>query len=150
SLLIRASTSCCAGCGTTSSKTPPDTRTRSPSRADPSPGTCPRDGRLSPPNWSGGRMIRSAVILAAGRGSRLGGETSKPLVEVGGISLIGRVLACLRHAGVEEAILVLGYQGERLRRAVSESFGTSLRLRFVFNPDWERSNGLSVLAAEPE
>jgi choline kinase len=95
-------------------------------------------------------MIRSAVILAAGRGSRLGGETSKPLVEVGGVPLIGRVLAGVRQAGVEEVVLVLGYQGERLRRAVSEGLGANLHLRFAYNSAWERSNGLSLLAAENE
>jgi 1L-myo-inositol 1-phosphate cytidylyltransferase len=92
-------------------------------------------------------MIRSAVILAAGRGSRLGGVTSKPLVEVGGVSLIGRVLGGLRQAGIEEVVVVLGYQAESLRQSVASGLGRHLRIRYVFNPDWDRSNGLSLLTA---
>jgi choline kinase len=95
-------------------------------------------------------MIGSAVILAAGRGSRLGGEASKPLVEIAGVPLIGRVLTSLRQAGIEEALIVLGYQADRLRRAVLDGLAGGLRVRFVFNPAWERGNGLSVLAAEDQ
>lgn len=94
-------------------------------------------------------MIRSAVILAAGRGSRLGGETSKPLVEVGGVPLIGRVLRGLRLAGIEDIVVVLGYQGDRLRQAVADGLGRNLRIRYAYNPSWDRSNGLSLLAAAP-
>jgi 1L-myo-inositol 1-phosphate cytidylyltransferase len=93
-------------------------------------------------------MIRTAVILAAGRGSRLG-QISKPLVQVGGVPLIGRILQGLHHAGIEDVVIVLGYQGERIKAAVSGGLGGSLRVRFAYNAAWERSNGVSLLAAAP-
>ena len=92
-------------------------------------------------------MIRTAVILAAGRGSRLGSETSKPLAQVGGVSLIGRVLQGLRQVGVREVVVVLGYEADRVRAAVAGGLGADLSVTFVINDSWRRSNGLSLLAA---
>lgn len=57
----------------------------------------------------------SAVILAAGRGSRLGQLTSelpKPLIQLGGMTLVERAIASLRDAGITEPRLVVGYRAE--------------------------------------
>src|SRR6516165_8683375 len=61
-------------------------------------------------------MMR-AVILAAGRGSRMGpfGEDRpKCLVELAGQSLIERQVAALRRGGVEEIGVVRGYRAEMI------------------------------------
>jgi len=61
-------------------------------------------------------MIR-AVILAAGRGSRLrhlGGDRPKCLVELEGRPLIERQIAALRRGGVDEIGIVRGYRGEMI------------------------------------
>jgi NDP-sugar pyrophosphorylase family protein len=58
-------------------------------------------------------MIDRAVVLAAGRGSRLGSlteSTPKPLIEVGGESLISHVLKAIRGAGIYEVVVVTGYR----------------------------------------
>lgn len=58
-----------------------------------------------------------AVILAAGRGSRLMPYTEncpKCLTEVGGKSLIGHQLATLDACGIDDIVIVTGYQAERL------------------------------------
>jgi NDP-sugar pyrophosphorylase family protein len=56
-----------------------------------------------------------ALILAAGRGSRLGEETTrqnKCMLELGGRPIIGYAIENASRAGVEEAILVVGYCAE--------------------------------------
>jgi len=65
-------------------------------------------------------MIRQAVVLAAGRGTRMGAltrDTAKPLLEVAGVSLLERVLSGLRDAGIEHAAVVTGYRGEQVEEA---------------------------------
>lgn len=88
---------------------------------------------------------RVAVVLAAGKGERLMevSDVPKPLVQLDGKSLLHRNLQCLRRAGVEEIIVVLGYRGEEIRQALGGEEG----LCFVENPAWERNSGLSLLAA---
>lgn len=90
-----------------------------------------------------------AVILAAGRGSRLepfGAGVVKPLTPVAGAPLIDRVLAVLAEAGVTEAALVLGYQGETIRRHLTTR-QAPVALSFFENAEWTLSNGVSVLCA---
>jgi 2-aminoethylphosphonate-pyruvate transaminase len=60
----------------------------------------------------GRKLITTAVILAAGRGTRLGEEfKTKPkgLLEVGGQSLISRSLGLLESVGIDRIILGTGH-----------------------------------------
>ena len=79
----------------------------------------------------------SAIVLAAGSGSRFGG--GKLLSPFGGETLISATLNGLREAPVDEIILVVGKQAEELRR-VCEPYGTCV----VDNPDWEEGMSTSV------
>ena len=81
----------------------------------------------------------SAVLLAAGSGSRFGG--GKLLAPYRGRPLIEASLANLADAPVDETVVVLGDDAERLR-AVCEPYG----VRVVENPDWERGQSTSVRA----
>ncbi len=89
------------------------------------------------------------VILAAGLGSRLKTRDPlpKPLMPILGRPLLMRVVERFHEAGVHEAVMVLGHRGEEIRRAV-EAENLPGRIRFVNNPKYELSNGLSVLAAQ--
>ncbi len=99
------------------------------------------------------QSVERAIILAAGRGSRLaqeGDTLPKPLRPVAGVPLIVRILRTLASAGVREAVVVIGYEGHRIRAALTPAaLPAGVTVQFVENPDWERSNGLSVLAAAP-
>ncbi|MEA2062307.1 MAG: NTP transferase domain-containing protein [Gemmatimonadota bacterium] len=89
-----------------------------------------------------------ALIIAAGRGSRIGdttGKTHKALLEVCGISVIERLVHAMPQ--VEELVLVTGYLADLLENEVRRLIGHKVRLRFVRNRNWNRGNGLSVLAA---
>lgn len=94
-------------------------------------------------------MTRSAVILAAGLGSRLapqGGqeEFSKPLMNVRGQSLLERTVECCRKAGIERTIVVTGFRGDVVGAEVARISRGDLET--VHNPDWKRANGLSLYA----
>ncbi len=95
---------------------------------------------------------RAGLVLAAGFGSRLAeGRTDslKPLTKVAGKPLIQRTLDSLLHAGCNTAIIVLGFRAGHLEEEIRNAYSGSLSLRFVYNPNFEKSNGLSVLAARP-
>jgi bifunctional UDP-N-acetylglucosamine pyrophosphorylase/glucosamine-1-phosphate N-acetyltransferase len=64
--------------------------------------------------------VGQTVILAAGNGSRLGAGASgipKPLVRVAGRPLIAHALGHAERSGCTEAVIVTGYEGERVRAA---------------------------------
>jgi L-glutamine-phosphate cytidylyltransferase len=85
-------------------------------------------------------MMR-AVILAAGRGSRmgqLGDDRPKCLVELEGMPLIERQLAALRHGGVDEIGVVRGY-----RAGMIDFPGLS----WFANERWAETNMVMSLAA---
>lgn len=95
---------------------------------------------------------RTGVILAAGFGSRLAeGRTDslKPLTQVGGRPLIQRTLDSLLHAGCNTAVIVLGFRAGHLEEEIRGVYDGPLHLRFVYNPNFDKSNGLSVLAVKP-
>src|SRR5215218_1433300 len=96
------------------------------------------------------RRITQTVILAAGSGSRLAsarGDVPKPLMTVAGVPLVAHALQHAAASGCDEAIIVVGYEGGRVRDAI-EGMRPDLRLRFVDNPDFASPNGTSLLAAE--
>ncbi|MEM9404811.1 MAG: nucleotidyltransferase family protein [Acidobacteriota bacterium] len=63
------------------------------------------------------RSIEDAVVLAGGRGRRMGSLTEtlpKPLLEVDGRAILLHILEGMARAGVRRAHVVVGYQGERI------------------------------------
>lgn len=95
-------------------------------------------------------VVREAVILAAGLGSRLNGhEIPKPLRTVGGRPLLHRTLAVLQQAGVEQVHVVVGYRAEEIIDATSRFEGLDVGVDFIHNMEWKLSNGVSVLSAAP-
>ncbi len=95
--------------------------------------------------------VTQTVILAAGSGSRLvpaRGDVPKPLMTVAGVPLVAHALEHARRSGCDEAVIVIGYEGERVRAAI-ERLRTPIRLIFVENIDYAAPNGVSLLAAEP-
>jgi choline kinase len=89
----------------------------------------------------------SAVILAAGRGSRLGplgASLPKCLVEVGGRSLVEHQLGALRELGVRRVVVVVGFRAD----AVRARLGT--RVSYVENTRFADTNSLYSLALARE
>lgn len=77
---------------------------------------------------------RRAFILAAGMGTRLRPYTDhcpKPMVEVGGRSLIWQILDKLCEAGVEEVAVNLHYRAEQLQEHLERYDGSeNVRIHF--------------------
>jgi len=93
----------------------------------------------------------NCLIVAAGAGTRLRekGEI-KPLIRIKGVPLIERVIARARSAGVDDFYVVSGYRGDDLRGELDAlSVRAGLRITHVVNENWNRANGVSVLAARP-
>ena len=77
-----------------------------------------------------------AMILAAGRGERLRpitDEIPKPLIEVGGRSLLERHLDCLGSAGIETVVINLGWLGDRIVERVGS--GTRYGLEVLYSQE---------------
>ena len=95
--------------------------------------------------------ISDAVILMAGTGSRLrgsGGTILKPLIPIGGRPLISYAIESFDKAGVERIHAVVGPNGEALAAAVAPLLPAHIRFNPIPNPNWEKQNGVSLLAAE--
>jgi NDP-sugar pyrophosphorylase family protein len=63
-------------------------------------------------------MVHRAIILAAGRGTRMGSltaEVPKPMLPAGGKPLLEHILDALREAGIEHVCLVVGYRRELIQ-----------------------------------
>ena len=92
---------------------------------------------------------RDAVILAAGNGDRfkLSPQHSKLLHPVLGQPLILRTLESAAAAGISAVAVVLGYEADRVRGVIEQHPLPGITVRFAYNPDWHRENGVSTLAA---
>jgi len=89
-----------------------------------------------------------ALILAAGNGSRLknvSGTLPKPLVSFKGKPLLEHVLLGARDAGIERFVIVVGYRGDLMREWVAARYFRGMRIDFVDNSEYNKSNGISVL-----
>jgi dTDP-glucose pyrophosphorylase len=78
--------------------------------------------------------IMMAVILAAGRGTRMGAltaHTPKPLLRLRGRPIIEHILAGLRTAGIDAAIIVTGYRGEQIEAHLGDGNRFGLRLTYL-------------------
>lgn len=83
-----------------------------------------------------------ALILAAGRGSRLGQQTEalpKCLLEVGGRPLIEHQLQALADAGIGPVGMVVGYRADVLRDVVD------IRAEYIVSERWDETNSLYSL-----
>jgi choline kinase len=83
----------------------------------------------------------NAVILAAGKGRRLGSVAAgkpKCLVKVGDDTILAHQLKALRECGVEKAWVVVGFGSEEV---IAEARGIlGYRVGFVHNPLYEVTN----------
>ncbi|MGI8926437.1 MAG: nucleotidyltransferase family protein [Tepidiformaceae bacterium] len=75
-----------------------------------------------------------AVLLAAGRGTRLGAITAnypKALLEVGGVPVIARILGGLARAGIEDITIVTGHLASLLEAEIGNGGESGVRIRYV-------------------
>lgn len=90
-----------------------------------------------------------AIILAAGRGSRLEHHTeykTKCMVEVGGVSLIERLIRQLYANSMrsEDIYIAVGYQAETLEAFLNEKFPVN-NFNLVYVREWNTTNNSLTL-----
>lgn len=91
--------------------------------------------------------IRTALLLAAGVGSRLGEEHEalpKCLLEVGGASILQRMVSALRGQGITRLVIVVGYRQALVREAAA-ALANGLQVEFLVNDDFATTNNVVSL-----
>ncbi|MBP3816619.1 MAG: aminotransferase class I/II-fold pyridoxal phosphate-dependent enzyme [Firmicutes bacterium] len=88
-----------------------------------------------------------AIILAAGMGRRLKDltkENTKCMVKVNDKTLIQRMLGQIDAKGFSRVVIVVGYEGEKLKEYIS-SLDVSTPIVFVENPVYDKTNNIYSL-----
>ena len=91
--------------------------------------------------------VRTAVLLAAGLGSRLAPLTDavpKCLVAVSGVPILERLVRALDTHGFRRLIIVTGYKAETIREYLGERFG-GIAVEYVLSPCFETTNNIYSL-----
>jgi len=70
-------------------------------------------------------LSTAIAILGAGRGSRLGGDASKPLLEWRGRPLVAWAVDAALDSGLRPVLVVVGYRGDEVRAALSRTSQSS-------------------------
>ncbi|MEM1209848.1 MAG: NTP transferase domain-containing protein [Planctomycetota bacterium] len=86
----------------------------------------------------------AAVILAAGKGTRMGSDLAKVLHEVAGKPMLHWVIEACRAVGASPIVVVVGYQADK----VIDLFDGQLDLRFVHQRE-QLGTGHAARMAEP-
>ena len=89
-------------------------------------------------------MIRKAVVLAAGHGTRLRPftcATPKPLMPVWGETMLARIVALLRARGVDDIVVNSHHLHEQVRvwtdeyRKAAQAAGDKVRIKVSYEPE---------------
>ena len=83
----------------------------------------------------------TAVILAAGRGTRLGADVPKGLIELGGQSMVARSVRQMQARGIRNIWIVTGHQREAYETFARAHEGVAC----VHNAEYERLGSLESL-----
>ncbi|MCW4033168.1 MAG: sugar phosphate nucleotidyltransferase, partial [Candidatus Bathyarchaeota archaeon] len=79
------------------------------------------------------------VILAAGEGSRLFPITEnrpKPMLAIGGIPIIDRVIECLRKNKIKELIMIIGHKKEIIQDYLKDGSSFGVNIEYVVQPNF--------------
>lgn len=86
-------------------------------------------------------------------GKRLGEFTknnTKCMVEVCGKALIDRVLTQLSSLDLSRVVIVVGYEGQRLIDHIGDRYDDRLKIEYIHNPVYDRTNNIYSLALAKE
>ncbi len=78
--------------------------------------------------------INKAVVLAAGRGTRmreLTSEVPKPMIEVRGKPILQHIVEGLRNAGVRQSLIVVGYRADAVRQFFGDGSRHNIRIQYT-------------------
>jgi len=92
------------------------------------------------------------VIIAAGLSSRIKNLTNgnpKTLLPFGKGTILSTIINNFSSCGITDFVIVVGCEREKICQYVEQMNSFNLNITFITNEDWEKGNGISVLAAEP-
>jgi choline kinase len=93
-------------------------------------------------------MTKQALVLAAGQGSRLKDCTKQKAIHcIDDVPLLGWVLQGLKLAGIENVVIVVGYEGENIQQEFGQNY-LGLDIDYVVAENWKKGNLYSFLAAK--
>lgn len=78
--------------------------------------------------------INKAVLLAAGRGTRmreLTAELPKPMINVRGKPILLHIIEGLQHAGIKDFLIIVGYHANAVREYFSDGTCFGLRIKYA-------------------
>jgi choline kinase len=87
-----------------------------------------------------------AILLAAGRGRRLGQDLPKCLLSIEGRTLLERHIEILAAVGISALTIVVGYQKEKIYEHIA-SLKSALPIEFVENPRFVHGSIVSLQVA---
>ncbi len=93
---------------------------------------------------------KRALILAAGNGTRLQlplHKVPKPLLPVGGMPLLRRVILHAQRAGIHHFTIVVGKHGREVQDYFAQSPVADAVIEWIQNDEYEKANGVSALKA---
>ena len=96
---------------------------------------------------NGTRRITTALLLAAGTGSRLWPLTDdapKCLTEIGGTTILERLVRSLRSRGFKRLVIVVGHLDRCIRQALRTSVD-GLTIEFIRSPRYRTTNNIYSL-----
>ena len=82
-------------------------------------------------------------------GKRLGEYTknnTKCMVEVNGVKLIDRVINQLAKLNLNRLVLVVGYEGQKLKDYIGHRYDNILKIEYIDNPIYDKTNNIYSLA----
>lgn len=108
------------------------------------------------PSWEGRPIsgnVPIAVVMAGGRGQRLRPLTDKvpkPLLRLGGSTIVERIIASLASAGVAEVYLAVNYKAEAFEERIGDGAALGVRVRYLHEEEALGTAGaLSLLPDAP-
>lgn len=108
-----------------------------------------RDARVG---TTAGRSPQHAVLLAGGRGERLGAITRrvpKPLLPVQGVPAIVRLIAALREAGVATCTVVTCHRADLIEGSLGDGRDLGVRIEYLREHEPLGTAGCLGLLADP-
>ena len=83
------------------------------------------------------KMIKQAVILAGGQGTRLQPltlTTPKPLIPINGKPFVQYLIEHLKENGIEEIIFLTGYLGDQIEKYFGDGEKLGIKISYASSP----------------
>ncbi|MDD5181728.1 MAG: sugar phosphate nucleotidyltransferase [Candidatus Nanoarchaeia archaeon] len=82
----------------------------------------------------GSNTIKTAFILAGGKGTRLKPftyEIPKPMIPVHGMPILQHVIELFKRYGINEIIISIGYKGDKIKEYFGDGIKFGVKIRYI-------------------